>query len=77
MCFLIKIILNDKKIEQYILVKQNNYILFSTIYYIKLNLKLKIDPKMIIFKSLEKIKKTWKNFLKLIGNPEYYKNMIC
>ena len=36
----------------------NVFILFNTISYIEINLKLKIDPKMFIFKNLEEIWKT-------------------
>ena len=43
----------------------NVFILYNTIFYLKLNFKLKIDPKMCTFKSLEEIlkncKKFWKN----------------
>ena len=38
------------------------FILFKSVSYFKLNFKLKIDPKMCIFKNLEEIRKTWKNF---------------
>ena len=51
---------------QYLL---NVYILFNTVSYLKLNFKLKIDPKMCTFKNLEEISKTWKNFEKTSGNP--------
>ena len=40
----------------------NVFILFNTVSYINLNFKLKIDPKMCIFKNLEEIDKTWKKF---------------
>ena len=40
------------------------FILFNTVSYIKLNIKLKIDPKMCTFKTLEKIWKTLKKFWK-------------
>ena len=35
----------------------NAFILFNTVSYIKLNFKLKIDPKMRTFKNLEETKK--------------------
>ena len=38
----------------------NIFLLFNTVPYIKLNFKLKIDPKMYTFKNLEEIWKTWK-----------------
>ena len=40
----------------------NVFILFNTVFYLKLNFKLKIDPKMNTFKNLEEILKTWKIF---------------
>ena len=40
----------------------NVFILFNTASYLKLNFKLKIEPKMYTFKNLEKIWKTWKHF---------------
>ena len=46
-----------KVILQYLI---NVFILFNTIFYIKLKFKLKIDPKMRTFKNLEEILKTWK-----------------
>ena len=36
---------------------------------LKLNFKLKIDPKVCNFKNLVEILKTWKNLPKTIGNP--------
>ena len=47
----------------------NVLLLFNTVFYFKLNFKLKIDPKMSFFKNLEKIWKTWKNLEKMCGNP--------
>ena len=38
--------------------------LFNTVSYIKLELKLKINPKIITFKNLEEIWKTWKKIWK-------------
>ena len=38
----------------------NAFILFNIVFNLKLNFKLKIDPKMCTFKNLEKIWKTWK-----------------
>ena len=35
----------------------NDFILFNAVSYLKLNFKLKIDPKMCTFKNLEKILK--------------------
>ena len=49
----------------------NVFILFNTVSYLKLNFKLKVDPKMCIFNNLEEIWKTWKKFLKTSGNSEY------
>ena len=43
-----------KVVLQYIF---NVLLLFNTVSYIKLNLKLKIDPKVCIFKNLEKFLK--------------------
>ena len=40
----------------------NVFILFNTVSYIEIILKLKIDPKMCTFKNLEAIWKTWKKF---------------
>ena len=47
----------------------NVFILFITVSYIEINLK--INPKMCTFKNLEEIWKTWKIFLKASGNPDY------
>ena len=47
----------------------NVFILFNTVFYLKFNFKLKIDPKICTFKNLEEILKTWKNFEKTSGNP--------
>ena len=38
--------------------------LFNIVFNLKLNFKLKIDPKMHDLKNLEEIWKTWKNFCK-------------
>ena len=40
----------------------NVFIFFNTVFNLKLNFKQKIDPKMLIFKNLEEIWKTWKEF---------------
>ena len=40
----------------------NVFILFNAVLSLKLNFKQKIDPKMLIFKNLEEIWKTWKEF---------------
>ena len=48
----------------------NVFILFNTILYLKLNFKLKIDPKMCTFKNLEETWKPEKKFEKTSGNPE-------
>ena len=47
----------------------NVFVLFNTVCFIKLNLKLKIDQKMCTFKNLEKIWKTWKKFGKNKWQP--------
>ena len=47
----------------------NVFILFKTVSYLKLNLKLKVDPKMCTFKNLEEIFKTWKKIAKNIWQP--------
>ena len=51
----------------------NVFVLFKTVSFIEINLKLKIDIKMFTFKNLEEIWKTWKNFEKTSGNPAYKK----
>ena len=38
------------------------YYYLTYFFYLKLNFKQKIDPKMLIFKNLEEIWKTWKEF---------------
>ena len=48
----------------------NVFILFNTVSYIEITLKLKIGPTMCTFKNLEEIWKTWKFFFKTSGNPE-------
>ena len=53
---------------QYLL---NIFILFNTVSYLKLNFKLKVDPKMCIFNNLEEIWKTRKKNFKMRGNSEY------
>ena len=40
----------------------NVFILFNTVFNLKLNFKQKVEPKMRIFKSKEEIWKTWKKF---------------
>ena len=45
----------------------NVFILFNTVSYIEINLK--INPKMCTFKNLEEIWKTWKKIWKTSGNP--------
>ena len=45
--------------------------LFSTVSYIKLNFKLKIDQKMCTFNNLEEILKTLKKLKEASGNPVY------
>ena len=47
----------------------NVFILFNTVFYFKLNFKLKIDPKMCTFKNLEEILKNWRKFAKSIWQP--------
>ena len=42
----------------------NVFILFNTVSYIEITLKLKIDPKMCTFNNLEEIWKIWKKNLK-------------
>ena len=42
----------------------NVIILFDTVFYLKLNFKLKIDPKRHNLKNLEEILKTWGKFAK-------------
>ena len=44
---------------------------FFTVSYIKLNFKLKLDPRMYTLKILEEILKIWKNLPKTFGNPVY------
>ena len=48
----------------------NVFTFFNTVSYLKLNSKLKIDPKMCTLKNLEEIWKTWKKFGKTKDNPE-------
>ena len=54
----------------------NLFILFKTVYYFQLNLKLKIDPKMCTFKNMKKFGKPGiikkKRVTTLIGNIYYY-----
>ena len=47
----------------------NVFVLFNTVSFIEINLKLKIDPKMFTFKNLEEIWKTRKKFGKMSVNP--------
>ena len=47
----------------------NDFILCKTISYLKLNFKLKKDPKMDTFKNLKKVLKTWKKIAKNIWQP--------
>ena len=44
---------------------------FFTDSYIKLNFKLKLDPRMYTLKILEEILEIWKNLPKTFGNPVY------
>ena len=46
------------------------FILFNTVSYIEINLKLKIDPKMCTFKTWKKFGKPGKSLEKTSGNPE-------
>ena len=48
----------------------NVFILFNTVFNLKLNFKLKIDPKRCTFKNLEEIKKTCKKILKNKWQPD-------
>ena len=48
----------------------NVFILFNTVFYLKLNFKLKIDLKMCTFKNLEEILIPGENFPKTFGNPD-------
>ena len=50
----------------------NLFILLNTIFNFKLNLTLKVDPKMCTFKNLEEILKTWRKFAKNIWQPYIY-----
>ena len=54
----------------------NAFILFNTVSYLKLDFKLKIEPKMYSFKNQEVIWKTWKNFERTSGNPDNKKSSI-
>ena len=47
----------------------NVFLLFNTVSSIKLNFKLKIDPKMFILKTLKKFEKYGLNFENRSGNP--------
>ena len=49
------------------------FILFNTVSYLKLNLKLDIDPKMCILKTCKKFGKPGKNLEKTSGNPDHMK----
>ena len=51
----------------------NVFIIFNTVSYVELNLKLKVDPKMYTFKNLKEIWKIWKNNLKNKWQPKYNK----
>ena len=42
----------------------NVVIPFNSVFYLKLNFKLRIDPKTTTFKNLEEILKTWRKFAK-------------
>ena len=48
----------------------NVAILFNTVFYHKLNFRLKVDLKTCSFKDLEKFLKPGENFPKRLGNPE-------
>ena len=48
----------------------NIFILFNTVSYIEIRLKLKIDPKICTFKNRKKLRKPGKNFEKTSGNPD-------
>ena len=67
MSSLILFILNLKHIWISFTVSYNVFILFNTVLYLKLNFKIKIDPKVCTFKNLEQIVKfrfeTDKSFL--------------
>ena len=43
--------------------------LLNTVFYLKLNFKLKIDPKMCPLKKMEEILNKWKKIEKTSGNP--------
>jgi len=47
----------------------NVFLLFNTVSHLKLNFKLKKDPKMCTFKNLKEIWKPGKKFEKISGNP--------
>ena len=47
----------------------NVLIVFKTVSYFKLILKLKVDPKKCTFKNLEEIRRTWKRFGKNDWQP--------
>ena len=49
---------------------------FKKVFYLKLNLKLKIDPKACKFKNLKITLKPEENLLKPIGNPVNFKQKI-
>ena len=51
----------------------NVVILLNTVSYLKLNLRLKIDPEICIFKHLEEIQKTWNKFLKNKKRQTWFK----
>ena len=58
----------------------NVFVLFNTVSFIEINLKLKIDPKMFTFKNLEEIWKTWKKFRKNEWQPckyEQFNKKVC
>ena len=50
---------------------KNIFMSFFTVSYIKLNFKLKLDPRMYTLKILEEILEIWKNLPKTFGNPVY------
>ena len=54
----------------------NVFILFNTVSYIEINLKLKVDPKMCTFKNLKKFGTPGKSFEKTSGKPVVFRKLL-
>ena len=51
----------------------NIFILFKTIFCLKFSFILKLDKKLVLLKTWKKFRKPGVIFLKIFGNPVFYK----